>query len=127
MDYIPWILAGWTVANMWLAGSLNPLAWWSGIASQVLWLYFDWQVGAYGLMPLAIILTVVYWRNLQRWKQGTLLMNFTEQPAESELPEISQECYHGHTNRSNHKDHQARGQDHGDVTDYRDVVHGQEL
>lgn len=69
-DFIPWILAAWTVATMWLAGNKNPLAWYSGIASQLLWLYFDYTVQAWGLMPLAVILTGVYWRNLRRWREG---------------------------------------------------------
>ncbi len=69
MTYIPWILMVWTVVTMWLAGNKNPLAWYSGIASQALWLVFDWHVEAWGLMPLAIVLTVVYARNLMRWKQ----------------------------------------------------------
>ena len=59
----------WTVATMWLAGNKSEWAWYSGIASQGLWLVFDWHVGAYGLMPLAIILSAVYWRNLQRWRR----------------------------------------------------------
>ena len=46
-DFIPWILAAWTVATMILAGNKNPLAWYSGIASQALWLYFDYRVEAW--------------------------------------------------------------------------------
>ena len=70
-DFIPWILAAWTVATMILAGNKNPLAWYSGIASQALWLYFDYRVEAWGLMPLAVILTAVYMRNLRRWQKET--------------------------------------------------------
>ena len=35
MDYIPWILATWTVWTMWLAGNKSMLAWPSGIASHI--------------------------------------------------------------------------------------------
>jgi hypothetical protein len=66
-DVIPWVLAALTVLNMWLAGNKNPWAWRLGIGSQALWLYFDYTVQAWGLMPLAIILTWVYLRNLRRW------------------------------------------------------------
>lgn len=69
MLVIPWILAFWTVATMWLAGNRAPVAWWSGIASQGLWLYFDWRVEAWGLMPLAVVLTAVYVRNLRKWRE----------------------------------------------------------
>ena len=68
MTYIPWILAAWTVVTMWLAGNKNVWAWYGGIASQALWLYFDYRVEAWGLMPLAVVLTFVYARNLRRWK-----------------------------------------------------------
>lgn len=67
-EIIPWILAAWTVATMWLAGNKSPWAWYSGITSQLLWLYFDYTVEAWGLMPLAVVLTAVYLRNLRRWK-----------------------------------------------------------
>lgn len=67
MTYIPWILSANVVLMMWLVGNKNPLAWWIGISSQALWLYFDWKVEAWGLMPLALVLTVVYFRNWQRW------------------------------------------------------------
>ena len=69
MTYIPWLLAGWTVTTMWLAGNKSVWAWYSGIASQALWLVFDYQVKAWGLMPLAVVLTAVYGRNLLRWKK----------------------------------------------------------
>ena len=68
----PWVLMAWTVLTMELAGRKHPLTWHSGIASQGLWLYFDWTVEAWGLMPLALILTVVYVRNLRRWKAEQL-------------------------------------------------------
>ncbi len=69
MDYIPWILAAWTVCTMWLAGNKSMLAWPSGIVSQGLWLYFDWHVEAWGLMPLAIVLSYVYARNYWKWRR----------------------------------------------------------
>lgn len=70
MTVIPWILACWTVTSMWLAGNKTPWAWVSGIASQGLWLYFDYRVEAWGLMPLAVVLTAVYLRNLKKWREG---------------------------------------------------------
>lgn len=73
MDYVPWILACWTVVTMILAGNKNPLAWYSGIASQGLWLVFDYHVEAWGLMPLAVVLSVVYTRNLLRWRREQIL------------------------------------------------------
>lgn len=70
IDYLPWVLMVWTVVNMWLAGNKNVLAWYSGIVSQGGWLLFDFYVQAWGLMPLAVILTAVYVRNIRRWHRG---------------------------------------------------------
>ncbi len=66
---IPWFLMGCTMVTMKLAGDKNPLAWKIGIASQAVWLYFDYTVEAWGLMPLAVILTAIYVRNLRRWQR----------------------------------------------------------
>lgn len=65
---LPWFLFGLTVLTMTLAGNKNPWAWRLGIASQVVWLWFDYRVEAYGLMPLAIVLTTIYYRNLRKWE-----------------------------------------------------------
>lgn len=69
LQLLSWSLGILTVVNMWLAGNKNPWAWRLGIGSQAVWLWFDWIVGAWGLMPLAIVLSVVYWRNLRRWRR----------------------------------------------------------
>lgn len=69
MTYIPWILSVWVVAQMWLAGNQDIRCWYVGIAGQVLWLYFDYQVEAWGLMPLAIFLTFIYVRNIIKWNK----------------------------------------------------------
>jgi len=65
------MLSALTVVTMTLAGNKNPLAWWLGIGSQVVWLYFDWTVGAWGLMPLSVVLTAIYGRNLRKWQRET--------------------------------------------------------
>ena len=68
VELTPWILSVCTVVTMILAGNKNPLAWWLGIGSQAIWLYFDWTVEAWGLMPLAVVLTFIYGRNLRKWR-----------------------------------------------------------
>ena len=67
MTLLPWLLSCWTVVTMTLAGNKSVWAWRSGIASQGLWLVFDYHVEAWGLMPLAVVLTAVYYRNLRKW------------------------------------------------------------
>lgn len=67
---IPWILMAWTVCTMVLLAERHRVGFMSGLASQALWLVFDWQVGAYGLMPLAVILGSVYVRGYVKWGRG---------------------------------------------------------
>lgn len=57
-----------TIWGMWLAGNKNPLGWMVGLFNQILWLLFIVLFEAYGLLPLSAFLTVVYTRNLIRWK-----------------------------------------------------------
>src|ERR1044072_251586 len=52
-EVVPWVLSSWTVLTMFLLSEKNRYGFMSGLASQVLWLAFDWHVEAYGLMPLA--------------------------------------------------------------------------
>lgn len=69
VELTSWFLMGWTVLNMWLIGNKTVWAWYSAITSQAAWLYFDYLVGAYGLMPLAVVLTVIYVRNIRKWRK----------------------------------------------------------
>ena len=61
---ISWTLFGFTAANMWLLGSKRREGFIVGLAAQPIWLVFDWHVGAYGLMPLALILGGLYLRGV---------------------------------------------------------------
>lgn len=64
---IPLALSVNTVAVMWLAGSKRSLGWLLGLAGQGLWIVFSVVFEAWGLLPLAAVLIVVYARNLWRW------------------------------------------------------------
>lgn len=66
---IPLVLSVNTLALTWLVGSRRTLGWVLGCAGQVLWFVFIvvWQV--WGLLPLAIGLSVIYARNLIRWRR----------------------------------------------------------
>ena len=66
------VLMLWTTLTIGLQthGSAG-LAMWasaSGLFSQLLWIVFDLLTGAYGLLPLALILGVLYVRGWQRWR-----------------------------------------------------------
>jgi hypothetical protein len=73
VQYFSWALMGITATQMWLAGNGNRAAWFLGIGSQSVWLFFDYLVGAYGLMPLAVILSFIYIRNLRKWKPTAII------------------------------------------------------
>ena len=65
---LPLALSVNTVAVMWLAGSKRALGWLLGLIGQAGWLAFVILFQAWGLLPLVLALTVVYTRNLLRWK-----------------------------------------------------------
>jgi hypothetical protein len=65
---LPLALSVNTVVVMWLAGSKRALAWLLGLIGQAGWLAFVILFHAWGLTPLVVILTIVYTRNLSRWK-----------------------------------------------------------
>jgi hypothetical protein len=67
VEIIPWVLMVWTVLTLELIGRMRRIGFISGLASQGLWLVFDWQVGAFGLMPLALILGWRYIAAYRRW------------------------------------------------------------
>lgn len=67
IEVVPWVLAVWTVVTLELVAHLRRIGFISGLASQALWLVFDWHVGAYGLMPLALVLGWRYVSGYRRW------------------------------------------------------------
>lgn len=66
---IPFVLSANTIALNWLVGNRKTSGWVLGCVGQALWFVFifTWQV--WGLLPLAAVLTVVYARNLMKWRQ----------------------------------------------------------
>ena len=67
IEIIPWVLMAWTVLTLELVGRMHRIGFISGLASQGLWLVFDWHVGAWGLIPLALILGWRYIVSYRRW------------------------------------------------------------
>ncbi len=65
---IPWALSANTIALNWLAGNQRNLGWLLGVIGQVVWFIFifTWQV--WGFLPMAIGLSIVYARNLIKWR-----------------------------------------------------------
>ncbi len=68
VKYLPYGLSAITAYMMLLAGNKKRGAWAVGLVNQLLW--FVWIVlsGAWGLLPMNIVLWVVYGRNYLKWK-----------------------------------------------------------
>lgn len=58
-----------TFLGMWLAGRKDWRGWAVGLANQVLWLAVIVTTDAWGILPLSVGLTVIYARNLARWRR----------------------------------------------------------
>lgn len=66
MEYVPWILSAWTMLTTFLLTEKRRSGTISGLVSQLLWLAFDYHVGAWGLMPLSLFLGAIYIRGWVR-------------------------------------------------------------
>jgi hypothetical protein len=64
---IPLVLSANTLALTWLVGRKSTLGWVLGVCGQVLWFVFIFMYGAYGLLPMAVGLTILYAWNLRKW------------------------------------------------------------
>lgn len=65
---LPFTTGALTLLAMWLAGSKRSSAWAVGLANQVLWAATIVVFGVWGLAPLTAALTIIYTRNLLRWR-----------------------------------------------------------
>ena len=66
---IPYLLSLNTIALMWLVGNRSTFGWALGLVGQALWFVFIFTWDVWGLLPLAVVLTVVYGRNLVKWRR----------------------------------------------------------
>lgn len=62
-----------TLVLMWLAGSKRVLGWWLAVGGQAGWAAFIVMFGAWGLAPMCVGLTIIYIRNLIRWRRERAL------------------------------------------------------
>jgi hypothetical protein len=60
--------------NLWLLGNKRKEGFAVGLAAQPIWLVFDWHVGAYGLMPLALVLGWLYVSGWMKWKRAEAII-----------------------------------------------------
>lgn len=65
---IPFITGALTIIGMWRAGSKHTDAWVIGLINQCFWALTIVMFGVWGLAPLTAALTVIYARNLIKWR-----------------------------------------------------------
>lgn len=66
---LPWVMSIVTIASMLLAGEKKRSAWIIGLLNQCLWSLFIVMTGNWGLAPLTVAMTIVYVRNLKKWRK----------------------------------------------------------
>lgn len=71
IEFAAYVLSGFTLANLWLAGNLNRWTWVVGIIGQFLWFWYVVVTGQWGLMIGVVGIFVVMVRNQLKWiKEG---------------------------------------------------------
>jgi len=65
--WLPFLLSAITVWMTFMAGNMHRSAWLVGLFNQALWLVWIIAAGAWGLLPLNIVLWIVYARNHLKW------------------------------------------------------------
>lgn len=65
---IPFLTSAGTLWAMWEIGNKRARGWVIGLCNQALWIATSVAFGTWGLLPLTAVLTVVYTRNLRRWR-----------------------------------------------------------
>jgi hypothetical protein len=58
-----------TILSMFLAGRKDWRAWAVGLGNQVLWLGLIVESENWGLLPLTVVLSVIYFKNLVAWRR----------------------------------------------------------
>jgi len=75
---LPLALSVNTITLMVLVGNRRVLGWWLAVGGQVGWFAFIVIFRAWGLLPMAVALTVTYVRNLVKWRRDSRLAETEE-------------------------------------------------
>ena len=68
-DYT-WIMSGFTIVVMWLAGNKDKKTWTLGLINQILWFYLIYDKHLYGLLPMTTTIVFIYIRNMWLWNKN---------------------------------------------------------
>ena len=69
ITYLPWLLSTGTIATNWFIGNRAWYCWYIGLATQAVWFVWIPLSGTWGLLPTTIFLTIVFLRNLLKWRR----------------------------------------------------------
>jgi len=67
--HLPWVISCISIYVMWQVGNLKRHAWIVGLCNQTLWFWWQYEVKAWGLMPLWTVMVYIYARNYLRWSK----------------------------------------------------------
>lgn len=67
VNYLPWALSALTCVTLYLAGNKDKWSWAIGLIGQAVWFVWIAVSGTWGLLPGAVVLTIVYARNFCKW------------------------------------------------------------
>lgn len=67
-----WILSVVSLLTVYLTGKKKIIGWQVGLIGQALWISWEFYIKAWGLMPMTVIMTILYVKNLKEWKKEKL-------------------------------------------------------
>ena len=61
--------SGLTLLTMWALAEKKRWGFKVGLLNQVCWLSITVMEGVWGLLPLTVAITWIYWKGLRKWKE----------------------------------------------------------
>jgi hypothetical protein len=68
--YLPYLMSAITIYTMFLAGDKKKGAWVVGLINQIFWFTWVFTTQNWGLLPMTIAITIVYFRNYLKWNNN---------------------------------------------------------
>lgn len=69
IDHLPWLISCISMYVMWQIGNQKHNAFLIGLVNQILWFWWQYEIKAWGLMPLWSVMCIIYTRNYFKWKK----------------------------------------------------------
>lgn len=104
--YMPWVLSAWGIVATVYIGNRNYVGWLMSLLAQAGWAIWIAVSGTYGFVPMCIVLSAVYLRNLVKWWSDASYQREQRElriatpilakhlAQELEIPEVPRRFYH---------------------------------